>query len=101
MVKKVLVLAATLVACTTAYAADPYLGPAFQSQASTLIYMSLPLDGASRKEKAPAYGFAIQGQTKMLAIDTKMMSNLGIESVGGLDVKWLLAGAAAAGAAMA
>jgi hypothetical protein len=66
---------------------------------SVLYYMSIPLDADTRKDKEPIVGFALQGSRAYQAVrfDTRMMSFFGT----GLEAKWILAGAVAAGGAVA
>jgi len=65
----------------------------------TMFYVSIPLGGHSAKERAPAYGIALQGkrQYETVAIDTRTLS--AFEGVlGGIEAKWLIAGAVVVGA---
>src|SRR3982074_717436 len=66
---------------------------------SVLYFVSIPLDGVTRKDKEPIVGFALQGSRAYQAVrfDTRMMNFFGT----GLEAKWLLAGAVAAGGAVA
>jgi hypothetical protein len=66
---------------------------------SVLYYMSIPLDGVTRKDNEPIVGFALQGNRPYQAVrfDTRMMNFFGT----GLEAKWILAGALAAGGAVA
>ncbi len=65
-----------------------------------LYYVVIPLDGASRAERTPVVGFALQGRraSQSLRFDTRMLNLIGS---GAFEAKWLLVGAVAAGAAVA
>lgn len=65
----------------------------------TMFYVSIPLGGLSAKERAPAYGFALQGkrQYETLYVDTRTLN--AFEGVlAGVEAKWLIAGAVVVGA---
>lgn len=65
----------------------------------TMFYVSIPLGGSSAKERAPAYGFALQGkrQYETVYVDTRTLS--AFEGVlAGIEAKWLIAGAVVVGA---
>jgi hypothetical protein len=66
---------------------------------SVLYYVSIPLDGVTRKDKDPVVGFALQGARAYQAVrfDSRMMNFL----EAGFEAKWLLVGAVAAGGAVA
>jgi hypothetical protein len=71
------------------------------SGASTMFYISIPLDSSvARKDREWAYGLQLQGKREYQAvnIDSKMLSFL---PMGGLEAKWIIAGVVAAGAAVA
>lgn len=74
-----------------------------QAAASTVMfYYSIPLEaGASKQDRAPGFGFSVQGRTHRYVIDSRLMSRFDMGTLAGLEVKWLLAGAVAAGAAVA
>ncbi len=74
-----------------------------QAAASTVMfYYSIPLEaGASKQDRAPGFGFSVQGRTHRYVIDSRLMSRFEMGTIAGLEVKWLLAGAVAAGAAVA
>ena len=65
----------------------------------TMFYVSIPLGGVTAKERAPAYGLALQGkrQYETIAVDTRTLH--AFEGVlGGIEAKWLIAGAVVVGA---
>jgi hypothetical protein len=72
--------------------ADEILHP--QSSAPmTMFYVSIPLGAATAKERAPSYGFALQGkrQYEAVRVDSRMLN--AFESLlGGIEAKWLIAG---------
>jgi hypothetical protein len=65
----------------------------------TMFYVSIPLGGSSAKERAPAYGFALQGkrQYETLYVDTRTLSAFE-GALAGIEAKWLIAGAVVVGA---
>ena len=67
---------------------------------STMFYLSIPLDARSAKEQMPAFGLQLRGQRayETVRIDSRMFSFL---PLGGLEVKWLVAGGVAVAAAVA
>jgi hypothetical protein len=91
------VLALLLLAGTAA----PCLAQDFRpSDPSVLYFVSLPLDGASRREREPVVGFAFQGRRhyQVLRFDSRILNLIGS---GAIEGKYLLVGAVAAGAAIA
>jgi hypothetical protein len=73
-----------------------------QSQISTpltMFYVSLPLGGSTAKERAPAYGFALQGkrQYETVRVDTRTL-NAFEGLIAGIEAKWVIAGAVVVGA---
>jgi len=65
----------------------------------TMFYVSIPLGGHTAKERAPAYGFALQGkrQYETIAVDTRTLS--AFEGVlAGIEAKWLIVGGVVAAA---
>jgi hypothetical protein len=67
---------------------------------SVLYYISVPLDGVTRKDREPMVGFAFQGvrSYQVVRFDSRVMNLFG---AGGFEAKWLIVGAVAAGAAVA
>jgi hypothetical protein len=98
---KFIAVAAALLAAGPAFAVDPLMGFNPQGTVTTMFFVSIPLDGKSKKERDPAYGLAFQGKAQGFVVDTKLLSNFGIETLAGLEIKWVLAGAAAVAAAAA
>jgi hypothetical protein len=89
--------AAALAACAPAAAQELR-----DAGASTMLYVSFPLGGTTASEQAPAFGLMLQGRRRYetVVLDSRMFRFL---PLGGLEVKWLVAGAVAvaAGAAVA
>jgi hypothetical protein len=90
------ILALLFLACTASIASAQEMRPGVPS---VLYFVSIPLDGITRKDNEPVMGFALQGSRPFQAVrfDSRMMNFLGT----GLEAKWLLAGAVAAGGAVA
>ena len=67
---------------------------------STMFYLSIPLDARSAKEQMPAFGLQLRGNRayETVRIDSRMFSFL---PLGGLEVKWVVAGGIAVAAAVA
>ena len=65
----------------------------------TMFYVSIPLGGLSAKERAPAYGFALQGkrQYETVRVDTRTLKAFE-GAFAGIEAKWLIAGAVVVGA---
>jgi hypothetical protein len=65
----------------------------------TMFYVSIPLGGATARERAPAYGFALQGkrQYETVYVDTRTL-NAFEGMLAGIEAKWLIAGAVVVGA---
>lgn len=106
MVRKIAALMAlipaTFAAATPAHGQDTITGFNTAHSASTMFFISIPLDGKSRKERETGYGFALQGKQQAFVVDTRMLkNNFGLETLAGLEIKWLLAGAAAVATAAA
>lgn len=83
-----------------ALAATPGLGQAVQpAEPSVLYFVSLPFDGESRRDREPLLGFALQGKRhyESFRMDTRVLNLVG----SGFEVKYLIIGAVAAGAAVA
>ena len=93
--KKVVAVAAML-AATPSLAFDSR-----QTGASTMFYISIPLDyRVSKKEPQWSAGLQLQGKHEYQAVqlDSTMFNFL---PTGGLEAKWIIAGVVAAGAALA
>ncbi len=69
------------------------------AEPSVLYYFSVPFGGESRRDHQPVVGFAFQGRRMQqpFAMDTRRLNLVG---TGVLEVKWLIVGAVAAGAAV-
>ena len=65
----------------------------------TMFYVSIPLGGATAKERAPAYGFALQGkrQYETVHVDTRTL-NAFEGLIAGIEAKWVVAGVVVVGA---
>jgi hypothetical protein len=94
--KQIAALGALLVAATPSLAFEPREA----STASTMFYVSVPLDGLTRKQKEPVWGMQLQGKNdyQSVNLDSRMLNFMGMEAV---TAKWVVAGAVAAGAAVA
>ena len=59
----------------------------------TMFYVSVPLGGASAKERALSYGLALQGkrQYETVMIDSRTLS-FAEGLLAGIEAKWLIAG---------
>jgi hypothetical protein len=69
--------------------------------ASTMFYISIPLDHSlTKKEQQWSAGLQLQGKREYQAVnlDSRMLNFL---PMGGLEAKWIIAGVVAAGAAVA
>ncbi len=88
---------AALALGTPASALDP-----IDLDTSTMFYVRIPLDsGLSHRERVPVFGLQLQGRREyaIVRIDTKLLNLLpGAEAI---EVKWIIAGALAAGAVLA
>jgi len=94
--------AAVAALLATAFASAPSNADDIQPQTATpqtMFYVSIPLGGLSAKERAPAYGFALQGkrQYETLYVDTRTLSAFE-GMLAGIEAKWLIAGAVVVGA---
>jgi hypothetical protein len=91
---KAAALAALLIACAPA-AAQEIGGPS-----TTMFYVRVPLGGTSAAERQPVFGLMLQGSRAYEAVylDTRMFRFL---PLGGLEVKWLVAGGVTLAAAAA
>lgn len=88
-------------AALAAFASPGAAFDAREASASTMFYISIPLDfGLSRKEQQWSAGLQLQGKGAYQAIniDSRMLSFV---SEGDLDGKWIVAGLVAVGAAAA
>lgn len=93
---------ATFAAATPAHGADPITSFNAPNSASTMFFVSIPLDGKTRKDRETGYGLALQGKQQAFVVDTRVLkNNFGLEAIAGLEIKWLLAGAAAVATAAA
>jgi hypothetical protein len=95
LVRKLAAIAILAAASTPGLAfdfADP--GP------STIFYVSIPLDARlPRKEREFAYGLQLRGRDfHAFQIDTRMLH---LAPRGGLEIKWVITGVVASGAAIA
>jgi hypothetical protein len=70
------------------------------AEPSVLYFVSLPFGGESRRDREPLLGFAFQGKRhyESFRMDTRVLNLAGS---GGFEVKYLVIGAVAAGAAVA
>lgn len=78
--------------------ADDIINPQTTTPMTT-FYVNVPLGGATAKERALAYGFALQGkrQYETVSVDTRTLS--AFEGVlAGVEAKWLIAGGLVAAA---
>ncbi len=94
--KKLAAAAAMLAIATPSLAFD-----AGEAGASTMFYISIPLDfGLSRRDQQWTAGLQLQGKRgyQAINIDSRMLSFV---SDGDLDGKWIVAGLVAVGAAAA
>ena len=89
-VRQLTLLAAALIASAPAQADE------LQVQSTvpmTMLYVSVPIGATNAKERALAYGFALQGkrQYETVYLDSRMFN--AFEGVlAGLEAKWLIAG---------
>lgn len=83
---------AALLVATPCFGQD--LRPA---EPAVLYYVSVPL-GGPKSERGPVVGIAFQSrQQRVYRVDSRILSLVG---AGGLEVKWLIVGGVAAGAAV-
>ena len=66
---------------------------------TTMFYVSVPLGGATLRERMPSYGLAWKGrkQHETVYLDSRTMHHFA-GALAGLEAKWLIAGALAVGA---
>ncbi|MGQ0651334.1 MAG: hypothetical protein ACT4P4_03545 [Betaproteobacteria bacterium] len=105
MVKTIAALLALIpatFAAAPAHGAGPITSFNAPNSASTMFFVSIPLDGSTRKQRETGYGFALQGKQQAFVMDTRTLkNNFGIETLAGLELKWIIAGAAAVATAAA
>ena len=90
------------VACAPAFAQEL----STMTPNSTLFYMSIPLDGKTRQESVPNFGFAMRGAKdyQVINFNDRMVNNMiaHLEGSGfGIETAWLVVGGIAAAAAVA
>jgi len=89
-VRQLALLAAALIAAAPAQADEPQLQ---STVPMTMLYVSIPIGATTPKERALAYGFALQGkrQYETVYLDSRMFN--AFEGVlAGIEAKWLIAG---------
>ena len=89
-VRQLTLLAAALIASAPAQADEPQVQNTIPM---TMLYISIPVGATTAKERALAYGFALQGkrQYETVYLDTRMLN--AFEGVlAGIEAKWLIAG---------
>ena len=103
MYRKIVAALVASTLCAPAMALEPTeLAPN-----STMFYFSIPLDGATPKERVPAYGLAMRGSRdyQVVNIDSRALNNMrmSLEGAGfaGIEATWLVVGGVAAAAAVA
>lgn len=71
-----------------------------QVSPATMFYVSIPLGGVTAKQRAPSYGLALQGrrQYETIQIDSRLLNAFEGAALGGIEIKWLIAGAVVVGA---
>ncbi|HXU40934.1 MAG TPA: hypothetical protein VN675_01325 [Burkholderiales bacterium] len=89
-VRQLTLLAAALIASAPAQADE------LQVQSTvpmTMLYVSVPIGATNAKERALAYGFALQGkrQYETVYLDSRMF-NAFEGMLAGIEAKWLIAG---------
>jgi hypothetical protein len=89
---KAAALAATLLATAPAGAQEIQ-----DSIPTTMFYISIPLGGATVRERMPSYGLAWKGkkQFETVTLDSRM---LGFNPLAAIEAKWLIAGGLAVAA---
>ena len=94
--KHIAALGALLIVATPSLALEPREAPT----TSTMFYVSVPLDGHTRKQKELVWGMQLQGKHEYQAVnlDSRLLNFTGLEAA---TVKWVAAGAVAAAAAVA
>jgi hypothetical protein len=95
--KQLAALAALVVVSTPVFSQDisTYQAP------GVMFYYSVPLDAQKRKDFTLNYGMRIQGNRpyEVVNLDSRLMNSF--LPLGGLEVKWIVAGVVAAGGAVA
>jgi hypothetical protein len=91
--------AVALTASAPSQANDFFNGPQLTSPGS-MVYVSIPLGGASAKERMPSYGLALQGrrQYERLVVDNRLFNAFEGGVILGIEAKWLVVGAVVVGA---
>lgn len=87
-----------VIATSPAVCADEILHPQL-APPTTMLYVSFPLGATTAKQRAPAYGFALQGrrQYETIRLDTRTLAAFEA-ALGGIEAKWLLAAGVVAAA---
>jgi hypothetical protein len=103
MYRKIVAALVASTLCAPAMALEPTnLAPN-----STMFYFSIPLDGATPKDRVPSYGLAMRGSRdyQVVNIDSRAMNNMIMrlegEGFAGIEATWLVVGGVAAAAAVA
>lgn len=93
-----------LAAAAAAVAATLFAAPAFTQELRapmTSFYVSIPLDGSTRKEQQWNFGLQFQGLRPYQAVKVDYQTFKFIEGViAGMEAKYIIAGAVAVGAAV-
>jgi hypothetical protein len=94
--KHVAALGALLIVAMPSFALEPREAV----NNTTMFYVSVPLDGLTRKQKEFVWGMQLQGKNEYQAVnlDSRLLNFMGMEAA---TVKWVAMGAVAAGAAVA
>lgn len=94
--KHIAALGALMIVATPSLA----LEPSEVVNSTTMFYVSVPLDGLTRKQKEFVWGLQLQGKNEYQAVnlDSRLLNFAGMEAA---TVKWVAMGAVAAGAAVA
>ena len=83
---------ATLLCCS----APSFAFDARDTGPGAMFYMELPLDGASRRDQVPIFGFSVQGREyRALNFDRRVLNALEAFGLGGVEAKWIAGGGAA------
>lgn len=93
-----------LAAAAAAAAATLFAAPAFTQELRspmTSLYVSIPLDGSTRKEQQWNFGLQFQGLKPYQAVKVDYQTFKFIEgAIAGMEAKYIIAGAVAVGAAV-
>ena len=94
--KHIAALGALMIVATPTLALEPQEAV----NSTTMSYVSVPLDGLTRKEKQFVWGMQLQGKNEYQGVnlDSRLLNFAGMEAA---TVKWVAMGAVAAGAAVA